>query len=35
MRYAEVFEISKQTAYEALIDAEANLFELVALLLWI
>ena len=27
MRYAEVFEVSKQTAYEALIDAEANLFE--------
>lgn len=27
MRYAEVFEVSKQTAYEALIDAETNLFE--------
>ena len=27
MRYAEVFNISKQTAYEALIDAESNLFE--------
>ena len=27
MRYAEVFEVSKQTAYEALINAEANLFE--------
>jgi plasmid replication initiation protein len=27
MRYAEVFKVSKQTAYEALIDAEANLFE--------
>jgi plasmid replication initiation protein len=27
MRYAEVFDVSKQTAYEALIDAETNLFE--------
>ena len=27
MRYAEVFEVSKQTAYEALMDAENNLFE--------
>ena len=27
MRYAEVFKVSKQTAYEALIDAETNLFE--------
>ena len=27
MRYAEIFEVSKQTAYEALIDAETNLFE--------
>lgn len=27
MRYAEVFNVSKQTAYEALIDAETNLFE--------
>ena len=27
MRYAEVFQVSKQTAYEALIDAETNLFE--------
>jgi len=27
MRYSEVFEVSKQTAYEALIDAETNLFE--------
>ena len=27
LRYAEVFQVSKQTAYEALIDAESNLFE--------
>lgn len=27
MRYAEVFDVSKQTAYEALIDAETSLFE--------
>ena len=27
MRYVEVFDVSKQTAYEALIDAEISLFE--------